>query len=288
MGRLSGKVAVVTGAASGIGRQSAIRLAREGAIVVGGDLNPEGGEETAALCRAAGGGGLSLVTDVSKEADVAALIALAVDQCGGLDILFNNAGISGAVGPIEKITVEDWDRTQNIVLRSAFLGIKHAVPHLRARGGGSIIQTASMAGIRGFPYLGAYCASKAGMVNLTLSAAVELGPDAIRVNCICPGDIMTPMRSSGLTPEEMERELASHQPIARAGQADDIAGAVLYFASDDSRWVTGTVLPVDGGATVGVWTYGQNKDLAHIKDGKFLEPSYIRKKKEAETAAAKG
>lgn len=288
MGKMSGKVAVITGAASGIGRQSAIRMAQEGAIIVGGDLNPEGGEETIRLCCEAGGDGASMVVDVSREEDVSALIGLAVEKFGGIDVMFNNVGISGAVGQIENITVEDWDRTQHIVLRSAFLGIKHSVPHLRARGGGSIIQTSSMAGIRGFPYLAAYCASKAGMVNLTRSAAIELGVDHIRVNCICPGDIMTPMRSSGLSPEDMARELASHQPIPVAGQADDIAGAVLYLASDDSKWVTGTVIPIDGGATIGVWTYGQNSDLSHLKQGLFLEPSYIREKKKAAAAAASG
>lgn len=278
MGRLTGKVAVITGSASGIGRASALLMAAEGASVVGGDLNPEGGEETTALCRAGGGEASFIQTDVAQEPDVAALIAHAVERFGGIDILFNNAGISGAIGPIEDTPTDLWDRTVNIVLRSAFLGMKHAVPHLRRRGGGSIIQTSSMAGLAGFPGLHAYCSAKAGLLNLTRSAAVELGADRIRVNCICPGDILTPMRSSGLSPEDMERELASHQPIARAGRAEDIARAALYFASDDSEWVTGTILPVDGGATSGVWTYGQNKDLSHVRKTGFLGPSFLRGK----------
>jgi NAD(P)-dependent dehydrogenase (short-subunit alcohol dehydrogenase family) len=284
MKKLEGKVAVITGSASGIGRKTAIRMAAEGAHVVGGDLNPDGGAETVELCAQAGTEGAFLKTDVTVEADIAALVALAVDRFGGVDILFNNAGSGGAVGPIEDTPLADWDRTQNVLLRSAFIGMKHAVPHLKRRGGGSIISTSSVAGLAGFPGLHAYCAAKAGVINLTRSAAIELGEHRIRVNCICPGDILTPMRSSGLGPEEMARELATHQPIARAGEADDIAGAVLYFASDDAQWVTGTVLTVDGGQTCGVWTYGQNKDLAHVRTTRYLGPSFLRGKPPGATA----
>jgi NAD(P)-dependent dehydrogenase (short-subunit alcohol dehydrogenase family) len=188
------------------------------------------------------------------------------------------------VGPIENTPVEDWDRTQNIVLRSVFLGMKHATPHLKARGKGAIVSTASMAGLRGVPGVHAYCAAKAGVINLTRSAAVELARFNVTVNCICPGDILTPLRSSNLGPEEMERDLASHQPIARAGKAEDIAGAALYFASDDAAWVTGTALEVDGGATVGIWKYGLNEDLKNLQNAKFLEASYVRMKLEAERA----
>lgn len=278
MARLQGKVAVITGSASGIGRETAIRMAAEGAHVVGGDLNPEGGAETAALCRDKGPDASFIKTDVTVESDVAALIAHAVEKFGGIDILFNNAGAGGVVGPIEETPIEGWDRTQNILLRSAFLGIKHAVPHMRKRGGGSIISTSSIAGMAGYPGLHAYCAAKAGLINLTRSAAIELGDSHIRVNCICPGDIMTPMRSSGLSPEDMERELSRHQPIPRAGQSCDIASAVLYLASDEAEWVTGLIMPVDGGQTIGIWTYGQNADLKHVRKSRFLESSYERKK----------
>jgi NAD(P)-dependent dehydrogenase (short-subunit alcohol dehydrogenase family) len=285
MGKLTGKVAVITGSASGIGRESAIRMAAEGCHVVGGDLNPEGGDETAELCRAKGADASFIRTDVTVESDIEALIAHAVEKFGGVDILFNNAGAGGAVGPIESVPIEGWDRTQAILLRSAFLGMKHAVPEMRKRGGGSIISTSSIAGLAGYPNLHAYCAAKAGLINLTRSAAVELGASRIRVNCICPGDIVTPMRSSGLSFEELEVELAKHQPIPRAGHVEDIASAVLYLASDDAEWVTGLIMPIDGGQTIGVWTYGQNADLGHTRQSTFLEPSYIRKKKAAETAA---
>ena len=281
-GRLSGKVAVITGSASGIGRASAIRFAGEGAKVVGGDLNVEGGEATVELCLKAGGDAAFVRTDVTREGDIAGLIGLAVERFGRLDIQFNNAGATGVHGPIELTPVEQWDLTQDIGLRSVFLGIKHAVPHMRELGGGSIISTASMAGERGLPNLHAYCAAKAGVINLTRSAAIELGEANIRVNCICPGDILTPMRASGLGPEEMERQLDALQPIGRAGQAADVANAALYFASDDSAWVTGTALNVDGGALAGLWSYtGSSKLRSHVSTPGFLGPSFLRGKPQA-------
>ena len=277
-GRLLGKVAVITGSASGIGRASAVRFAAEGARVMGGDLNTEGGEATAELCRQAGGEAAFVRTDVTSEADIAGLIEQATERFGRLDIQFNNAGATGVHGPIEATPVDQWDLTQKIGLRSVFLGIKHAVPHMKALGGGSIISTASMAGERGVPGLHAYCAAKAGVVNLTRSAAIELGEFNIRVNCVCPGDILTPMRASGLSPEDMERQLDGLQPIGRAGQAADVASAALYLASDDAAWVTGTALAVDGGALTGVWSYAGSSHLAHVRTPGFLGPSFLRGK----------
>jgi NAD(P)-dependent dehydrogenase (short-subunit alcohol dehydrogenase family) len=278
VGRLSGKVAVVTGAASGIGRESAIRFAIEGATVVGGDLNVEGGEETVEMCRREGGEAAFVKTDVAIEAEVENLIGQAVERFGGLNIVFNNAGATGAIGPIETTPVEDWDWTQNVGLRSVFLGIKHAVAPMRRGGGGSIISTASMAGERGVPGLHAYCAAKAGVINLTRSTAIELAEYGIRVNCICPGDILTPMRASGLSQPEMERQLSGLQPIGRAGQARDVAGAAVYLASDDAEWVTGVALNVDGGALTGVWAYGKSSHHDHVRKQGFLGPSFLRSK----------
>ena len=185
MGRLDNKVAVITGAASGMGRATAIRFAGEGAAVVVADLNEEGGASTVRQCKENGGRAVFQMADVATEADIKALIGRAVSEFGRLDITFNNAGLIGAVGPLEEITAESWDRTHAILLRSVFFGIK--------AGGGSIISTASIAGMQGGFGPTIYSAAKAGVINLTHCAAVELGKDRIRVNCICPGGINTPI-----------------------------------------------------------------------------------------------
>jgi NAD(P)-dependent dehydrogenase (short-subunit alcohol dehydrogenase family) len=253
MNQLQGKVAVITGAASGMGKAAAILFAREGAQVVLADLNSRGGEDAARLATEAGARCVFQRADVSAEADVAALVKRATDEFGRLDIMFNNAGIGGAVGPLEGISVDDWDRTQAVCLRGVFLGIKHAIAPMRAVGGGSIISTASIAGIDGYPNLHAYCAAKAGVVNLTRSASIEFAADRIRVNCIAPGGVSTPIVYSGLggDKEVAEQWLAKAQPLPRAGQPEDIAQAALFLASDASSFVTGHTLVVDGGATAG-------------------------------------
>lgn len=253
MGRLDGKVAIITGASSGMGRATSIRFAGEGAAVVVADLNQEGGEATVRQCKENAGRAVFQKTDVSAEAEIKALVGRAVKEFGRLDIIFNNAGIGGAVGPLEQISVEDWDRSQAVLLRGVFLGIKHSVAEMRKVGGGSIISTASIAGIRGFPGLHAYCAAKAGVVNLTRSAALEFAKDKIRVNCICPGGINTPIlhRNQPGGKEAMEQWLAKSQPIPRAGQAEDIAAMAFFLASDDSEFVTGQAMVVDGGVTSG-------------------------------------
>jgi len=253
MGRLDGKVAVITGAASGIGAATARRFCREGAAVVVADLNDAGGRAVVTECTAAGGRAVFRRTDVSAEPDVAAAIALAVESYGRLDVLFNNAGLGGALGPIDETPVEDWDRTQAVLLRAVFLGMKHAVPRMRAGGGGSIISTASVAGLRGGAGPHAYSAAKAAVINLTRSVVLEVAKDHIRVNCICPGGIHTPLigqRFPG-SDEQLAQILSTVQPLQRAGTPDDIAAMALYLASDEARFVTGTAMVVDGGFTAG-------------------------------------
>jgi NAD(P)-dependent dehydrogenase (short-subunit alcohol dehydrogenase family) len=261
MGQLSGKVAIITGAASGMGRAAALLFAREGANVVLADLNLAGGETAAAeaaAAGAAGGGGRCVFqrTDVSAEAEIEVLVGRALGEFGALDVMFNNAGIGGAVGPLEFVSVEDWDRTQAVCLRGVFLGIKHAIAPMRAAGGGSIISTASIAGIDGYPGLHAYCAAKAGVVNLTRSAAIDLACDMIRVNCIAPGGVSTPILYGGGgvfggSKETADAALIHAQPLPIAGQPEDIAEAALFLASDAARFITGHTLVVDGGATAG-------------------------------------
>jgi NAD(P)-dependent dehydrogenase (short-subunit alcohol dehydrogenase family) len=253
MSRLENKVAVITGAASGMGKAAAILFAREGAHVVLADLNVTGGEETAQLASAAGRRCVFQRTDVSQEDDVKALIARAQSEFGRLDITFNNAGIGGAVGSLELITVEDWDRTQAVCLRGVFLGIKHSIAPMRAAGGGAIVSTASIAGIDGYPNLHAYCAAKAGVLNLTRSASIEYAADNIRINAIAPGGVSTPIVYGGLGGDKATADqwLAKAQPLPMAGQPEDIAEAALFLASNAARFITGHTLVVDGGATAG-------------------------------------
>ena len=249
---LTGKVAVITGAASGMGRAAAILFAQQGAHVVLADLNAKGGEEAAAEASAAGARCVFQRTDVAQEGDIAALIGRATSEFGKLDILFNNAGIAGAVGPLEDIAADDWDRTQAVCLRGVFLGIKHAIGPMRAAGAGSIISTASIAGIDGYAGLHAYCAAKAGVVNLTRSAALQLARDMIRVNCIAPGGVSTPIVWGGTSNREaVEGFLLNAQPLPQIGQPLDIANAALFLASDAAGFITGHTLVVDGGATAG-------------------------------------
>jgi NAD(P)-dependent dehydrogenase (short-subunit alcohol dehydrogenase family) len=216
-------------------------------------LNSQAGEETISEIAAAGGRAVFQHTDVGSERDLQALFDRAIKEYGRLDITYNNAGIGGATGKLTEIKTEDWDKTFVILTRAVFLGIKFSIEPMRRVGGGSIISTASVAGLRGAAGLHAYSAAKAAVVNLTESAAIELGHDRIRVNCICPGGILTPLVYRGMRggEEAAARNMARAQPIPRAGKPEDIAAMATFLASDEAEWITGTAMIVDGGMNTG-------------------------------------
>lgn len=242
MGKLDGKVALITGAGSGIGRASALLFAREGAKVAVVDYAREGGQETAKMIKQAGGEAIFIEADVSKAADVQRMVKATLDTYGRIDILFNNAGIMGAPAPTAKATEENWDLVLDINLKSVFLASKYAIPVMLNRGGGVIINTASITGFMGSPDMAAYGASKGGVIQLTRTIALEYADKNIRANCICPGMIETQMTES-----EGPTVPLDFIPQKRAGRAEDVARAALYLASADSAYVTASCLVVDGG-----------------------------------------
>jgi NAD(P)-dependent dehydrogenase (short-subunit alcohol dehydrogenase family) len=247
-GRLEGKVAIVTGGASGIGRASVLRFLDEGARVVIADLSRPRGDETLALAAERGGEQrVSFVRcDVANEAEVISLVEHATERFGRLDCMFNNAGLPGAVGPLMEVDVEDWDRTFAVMVRGVFLGIKHAARKMQE--GGTILNTASIAGLNAGAGPSTYSTCKAAVIGLTRSAAVELAPRHIRVNALCPGLILTPLLERGQE-TKLEEVLARAQPWPEAGRAEHVADAALFLASDESRFITGEALLVDGGIT---------------------------------------
>ncbi len=243
MGKLGGKVALITGAGSGIGRATSLLFAKEGAKVVVVDYVPAGGEETVKLIKDDDGEAVSIEADVSKVEDVERMVQTTVDTYGRLDVLFNNAGISAVNRAFTAdLSIEDWDTVININLRGVFLGCKFAIPHMLKNGGGSIISTSSVNGLRAATTIAPYCASKAAVINLMRTVAAEYGQQGIRANAICPGVIET-----GMTTDFVPFFDFSAIGQGRAGQPEEIAQAVLFLASDDSSYLTGAAIPVDGG-----------------------------------------
>jgi NAD(P)-dependent dehydrogenase (short-subunit alcohol dehydrogenase family) len=246
--RLADKIAIITGAASGIGRASARRFAKEGAKVVIADINEAGGKACAALIKEAGGQATFVHTDVSVEADLQAMIDSTIDSYGRLDILYNNAYWTDAKTVLET-TVENWQHTLDVTLRPVFLASKMAVPHMRAAGGGVIINTGSVQSVVGVPGYFAYQAAKGAVMSLTRALAVELVPD-IRVVAVLPGAIDTPAVHISDDPNFVEDVLAKTVPMKRLGTPDEVANVALFLASDEASYITGTGVLVDGGFTV--------------------------------------
>jgi NAD(P)-dependent dehydrogenase (short-subunit alcohol dehydrogenase family) len=251
--RLRDKVAVITGGASGMGRATVRRFLAEGARVVIADFNADNGQATVAEMEGAGHGGAVcfIKTDVSRESDTKAMIECAVDSFGRLDIVFNNAGVGGAIGPVWELEEDEWDYTFDVLVKGVFFGLKHGTRVLRRqKQGGVFINTASVAGISGGCGPLAYSAAKAAVINLSRAAAVQLAPDRIRVNAICPGFILTGLtQPHQMTLEEAGRHLDGLQPWPEHGTGDDIAGTALFLACDDSRFVSGEAIIVDGALT---------------------------------------
>ena len=292
--RLENKIALITGAASGIGLGAVELFIAEGAKVVAADVQDEKGK----MLEQRFPGKLAYAhCDVTAEADIAAAVAKAQSEFGGLDILFNNAGHGGAVGTVEETNAEAWDQTFALLVRAVVLGMKHAVPLMKARGGGSIVNTASIAGLQAGWGPIAYSTAKAAVIHLTKVTAAELSPSNIRVNAICPGLIATSIfgASMGL-PREVADQMAARiaevapkfQPVPKGGAPNDIAEAALYLASDASAFVSGTHLVVDGGITVGSRHSWSPETVSPLLEALGITPEQALAMQEARKAEQNG
>jgi len=254
MGRLNGKVAIVTGSALGIGQSSAQALAREGAKVTVSDINDEAGAVTVAEIRAAGGEAFYQHADVGSTADMQNLIEETVRRYGRLDVMVNNAGVA-IPGSVTDIDEEKWNTLINIHLNGTWRGMRFSIPHMIKNGGGSIINVSSVQAIIGFKGWSGYAAAKGGIMALTQQAAIDYGPQNIRINAIAPGSIMTPMNEKRLAeetdnPEELLALWNSWHALDRLGRPEEVADLIVFLASDESSFITGSILKIDGGMTV--------------------------------------
>ena len=251
--KLKGKIAIITGTGSGIGSAAAGVFAEEGAKVVAVDWNKETGAQTAAAIREAGGEAIFYHADVSKAADAEAMVKTAVERYGGLDVLFNNAAIQ-IMAKLADTTEDTWDRIHRVNLKGVFLGCKYALPAMIRTGGGSIINMASILGFVGDPDLAAYCAAKGGVIALTKAGALAYGPQGVRINCICPGDVDTPLLQGYFNkdpnPDRLREEISSKYALRRIASPREVAHLAVFLASDASAFITGSTMVIDGGLTV--------------------------------------
>lgn len=249
-GKLEGKITLVTGGSSGIGRATALAFAREGSNLVIADILVESGEETVQMIRKAGGEAIFVETDISKAGEVEALVNKVVETYGRLDCAHNNAGIEGVLATTANYTEEDWDRIITINLKGTWLCMKYEILQMLHQGGGAIVNTASTNGLVGFPGMPAYCASKGGILQLTRTAALEYARAGIRVNAVCPGSIQTPlMERIAANISNAGVPFAMDLPSGRIGMPEEVAEAVVWLCSDASSFVTGHALVIDGGMT---------------------------------------
>jgi NAD(P)-dependent dehydrogenase (short-subunit alcohol dehydrogenase family) len=254
MGRLDGKVAIVTGAAMGIGQSAALALAREGAQVAVSDINDKLGATTVKEIQSAGGDAFYQHADVGVTADMEHLVQAAVRHYGKLSVMVNNAGVA-IPGSVTEISEENWNRLINIHLNGTWRGMRFAIPHLIQNGGGSIVNISSVQALIGFNGWAGYAAAKGGIMALTQQAAIDYGPHQIRVNALAPGTIMTPMNEKRLQeeaddPDELLAIWSSSHALGRVGRPEEVADLIIFLASDESTFITGSIIKIDGGLTV--------------------------------------